>query len=137
MRAARVAAVGHRRDLNTRNAGPILTAPPGEALACMLQHVQLTKRRFKYSRPDERVTLADFDRQFKPKLPRQACFELRTLKFVGEGANVLITGKTRLATALGIARLTQHAKRVRFYSTVDPVNALSVRTAKDVSDASP
>jgi DNA replication protein DnaC len=34
------------------------------------------------------------------------------------------TGKTHLATALGIAGLTRHAKRVRFYSTVDLVNAL-------------
>lgn len=34
------------------------------------------------------------------------------------------TGKTHLATALGIAGLTRHAKRVRFYPTVDLVNAL-------------
>ncbi len=34
------------------------------------------------------------------------------------------TGKTHLATALGISGLTRHSKRVRFYSTVDLVNAL-------------
>jgi DNA replication protein DnaC len=34
------------------------------------------------------------------------------------------TGKTHLATALGIAGVTRHGKRVRFYSTVDLVNAL-------------
>ena len=34
------------------------------------------------------------------------------------------TGKTHLATALGIAGLSRHGKRVRFYSTVDLVNAL-------------
>jgi len=34
------------------------------------------------------------------------------------------TGKTHLATALGVAGITAHGKRVRFYSTVDLVNAL-------------
>lgn len=34
------------------------------------------------------------------------------------------TGKTHLATALGISGLTRHSKRVRFYSTVDLVNEL-------------
>ena len=34
------------------------------------------------------------------------------------------TGKTRLATAIGVSGTTRHGKRVRFYSTVDPGNAL-------------
>lgn len=34
------------------------------------------------------------------------------------------TGKTYLATAIGVAGITRHAKRVRFYSTVDLVNTL-------------
>jgi DNA replication protein DnaC len=34
------------------------------------------------------------------------------------------TGKTHLCTALGVAGITRHGKRVRFYSTVDLVNAL-------------
>ncbi len=34
------------------------------------------------------------------------------------------TGKTHLATAIGVAGIAQHGKRVRFYSTVDLVNAL-------------
>ena len=54
---------------------------------------RLTERRFKRSGLDERLTLADFDWRFNPKLPRQACFELHTLKFIGEGANALIIGK--------------------------------------------
>lgn len=33
------------------------------------------------------------ERRFNPKLPRQACFELHALKFIGEGANALIIGK--------------------------------------------
>ena len=34
------------------------------------------------------------------------------------------TGKSHLATAIGVAGITRHGKRVRFYSTVDLVNSL-------------
>lgn len=54
---------------------------------------RLMERRFKRSGLGEKVTLADLDWRFNPKLPRQACFELHTLKFVAEGANALIIGK--------------------------------------------
>jgi DNA replication protein DnaC len=70
-----------------------------DTFAAMLQdeldrrRSRLTERRFKQSRLDERPTLADFDWRFNPKLPRQACFELHTLKFIGEGGNGLIIGK--------------------------------------------
>jgi DNA replication protein DnaC len=39
------------------------------------------------------------------------------------------TGKTHLATALGVSGITQHGKRVRFYSTVDLVNLLEQEKA--------
>ena len=74
-------------------------APFTETLAHLLQdeldrrHSRLTERRYKRSGLDERPTLADFDWRFNPKLPRAACFELHTLKFVAEGANALIIGK--------------------------------------------
>ena len=55
---------------------------------------RLTQRRFTQSRLNERTTLNDFDWRFNPKLPRQACFELHTLKFITEGSNALIIGKT-------------------------------------------
>src|SRR6478752_6268620 len=82
-----------------------------ETLAGLLQdeldrrHSRLTERRFKQSRLDERPTLGDFDWRFNPKLPRQACFELHTLKFIAEGANALIigkpgTGKSHIAKAV-------------------------------------
>ncbi len=82
-----------------------------ETLASMLQdeldrrHSRLSERRFKHSRLEERLTLVDFDWHFNPKLPRQACFELHTLKFIGEGANALIigkpgTGKSHVAKAM-------------------------------------
>jgi len=82
-----------------------------ETLAGMLQdeidrrHSRLSERRFKQSRLDERLTLADFDWRFNPKLPRQACFELHALKFITDGANALIigkpgTGKSHIAKAV-------------------------------------
>jgi len=40
------------------------------------------------------------------------------------------TGKTHLCTALGVAGITRHGKRVRFYSTVDLVNALEREKAE-------
>jgi len=66
---------------------------------------RLTERRYLKSRLDERATLNDFDWRFNPKLPRQACFELHTLKFITEGSNALIigkpgTGKSHVAKAL-------------------------------------
>ncbi len=70
-----------------------------ETLGAMLQdeldrrRSRLMARRFKRSGLSERLSLADFDWRFNPKLPRSACFELHTLKFIGEGANALIIGK--------------------------------------------
>lgn len=70
-----------------------------DTLAALLQdeldrrRSRLMERRFKLSRLDERPLLADFDWRFNPKLPRAACFELHTLKFMSDGANALIVGK--------------------------------------------
>ena len=82
-----------------------------ETFAAMLQdeldrrRSRLTERRYKRSGLDERVSLADFDWRFNPKLPRAACFELHTLKFIAEGSNALIvgkpgTGKSHIAKAI-------------------------------------
>lgn len=82
-----------------------------DTFAAMLQdeldrrRTRLMERRYKRSGLDEKVTLADFDWRFNPKLPRAACFELHTLKFIAEGANALIvgkpgTGKSHLAKAV-------------------------------------
>ncbi|ACH82474.1 IstB domain protein ATP-binding protein [Acidithiobacillus ferrooxidans ATCC 53993] len=65
----------------------------------------LMERRYHKSGLDERATLTGFDWRFNPKLPRQACFELHTLKFIAEGQNALIigkpgTGKSHIAKAV-------------------------------------
>ena len=66
---------------------------------------RLTERRFKQCGLDERLTLTDFDWHFNPKVPRQACFELHTLKFITEGMNAMLigkpgTGKSHIAKAV-------------------------------------
>ena len=82
-----------------------------QTFAAMLQdeldrrRSRLTERRYKRSGLDEKVGLADFDWRFNSKLPRAACFELHTLKFIAEGSNALIvgkpgTGKSHIAKAI-------------------------------------
>lgn len=68
----------------------------------------------------------DFD---VSQVDKALIMKLADLPFTEEAQNVVLiggpgTGKTHLATALGISGLAHHAKRVRFYSTVDLVNAL-------------
>ncbi len=60
--------------------------------------------------------------------------ELATLGFTEQAHNVVFiggtgTGKTHLATALGVAGITRHSKRVRYYSTIDLVNLLEQEKA--------
>lgn len=81
------------------------------------RHSRLMDRRYKQSGLDERATLNDFDWRFNPKLPRQACFELHTLKFIADGCNALIigkpgTGKSHVAKAVAYqATLQGHGVR--------------------------
>lgn len=72
--------------------------------------------------------LAGFDFE-SSKADRSLIDELATLAFTEQAHNVVFiggtgTGKTHLATALGVSGITRHSKRVRFYSTVDLVNLL-------------
>jgi DNA replication protein DnaC len=82
-----------------------------ETFAAMLQdeldrrRSRQTERLYKRSGLDERCTLMELDWRFNPKLPRSACFDLLTLKFIADGANALIvgkpgTGKSHVAKAL-------------------------------------
>ena len=68
------------------------------------------------------------------KVDKNLIDELATQAFTEQAHNVVFiggtgTGKTHLATALGVSGITLHGKRVRFYSTVDLVNLLEQEKA--------
>jgi len=65
---------------------------------------------------------------------RKLVTQLADLSFTQSAQNVVLiggpgTGKTHLATAIGISGITRHGYRVRFHSTVDLVNALEQEKA--------
>lgn len=77
--------------------------------------------------------LAGFDFG-QSKVDRNLITQLADLSFTESAQNVVLiggtgTGKTHLATALGVSGITQWGKRVRFFSTVDLVNALEQEKA--------
>lgn len=72
--------------------------------------------------------LAGFDFS-QSRVDQSLIMQLATMEFTDAAQNLVLvggtgTGKTHLATALGVAGIQHHARRVRFYSTVDLVNAL-------------
>ena len=78
-------------------------------------------------------SFADFDFS-QSKVERRLIDELASLTFTDTAQNVVLvggtgTGKTHLATSLGVSAIQQHGKRVRFYSTVDLVNTLELEKA--------
>jgi hypothetical protein len=62
--------------------------------------------------------------------------DLKRLRLYGMASCYAATGKTHLATAIGIDAVTRHSKRVRFYSTVELVNTLEQRRRRGVPGAS-
>jgi DNA replication protein DnaC len=77
--------------------------------------------------------LAGFDLEHS-KVDHGLITDLADLSFTEAAHNVVFiggtgTGKTHLATALGVSGITHHSKRVRFYSTVDLVNLLEQEKA--------
>ncbi len=77
--------------------------------------------------------LAGFEFE-QSKVDRGLITELADLSFTEEAHNVVFiggtgTGKTHLATAIGVSGISHHDKRVRFYSTVDLVNLLEQEKA--------
>lgn len=78
--------------------------------------------------------LAGFDFESSP-VDRKLVLQLAETTFTEAAHNVVLvggpgTGKSHLATAIGVAGIVQHGKRVRFYSTVDLVNALEQEKAQ-------
>ena len=90
---------------------------------------QMTSARFPVHRD-----LAGFDFDASV-VDRKLIEQLATLQFTEAAHNAVLvggpgTGKTHLATALGVSGITRHGKRVRFYSAVDLVNALEQEKAQ-------
>jgi DNA replication protein DnaC len=86
---------------------------------------------------EEKLTLAEFDWSFNPKVPRQACFQLHALKFIAEGKNALIIGKPGIGkshVAKAVAyQAVQHGHKVQYLETDDFFNryALSPPTQRE------
>ena len=64
--------------------------------------------------------------------------DLHQMKFLESAHNVVLiggpgTGKTHLATSLGVEAIRKHGKRVRLFSTVELVNALELEKAQGKS----
>ncbi len=73
----------------------------------------------------------DFDQS---KVERRQITTFATTAFTEKAENIVLiggtgTGKTHLATALGIEAIARHGKRVRFFSTVELVNTLEQEKA--------
>ena len=68
------------------------------------------------------------------KIDRRQISTFATTAFTEKAENIVFiggtgTGKSHLATALGVEAIARHGKRVRFYSTVELVNALEQEKA--------
>ena len=101
-----------------------------ETTDCALRSVryQMHAARFPLHRD-----LAGFEFE-QSKVDRRQIESFATLAFTEQAENIVLiggtgTGKTHLATALGVEAVGRHGKRVRFFSTIELVNALEQEKA--------
>jgi DNA replication protein DnaC len=106
-----------------------------EHLLTCLMHAETTDRAMRSVRYQMHAArfpihrdLAGFDFD-QSKVDRKQISTFATTAFTEKAENIVLiggtgTGKTHLATALGVEAIARHGKRVRFYSTVELVNAL-------------
>lgn len=71
---------------------------------------KLIERRFQQSGLKEKKTLAEFDWGFNPKIPKNACFDLLTCKFIQSGEDAILigspgTGKSHIAKSIAHAAI--------------------------------
>jgi DNA replication protein DnaC len=98
------------------------------------RHMRSIAHQMKAARFPVHRDLAGFDFEVS-QVDKSLVQKLADLSFTDDSQNVVLiggpgTGKSHLATALGISGLAKHGKRVRFYSTVDLVNALEQEKAQ-------
>ena len=122
-------------DLTTQEGGAHPGVQTGEWLVSHLLQAEHTQRAFASVRHQMKAAkfplhrdLAGFDFEAS-KVDQKLVKQLSTLDFTDTAQNAVLiggpgTGKTHLATAIGVAGIAAKGKRVRFYSTVDLVNEL-------------
>jgi DNA replication protein DnaC len=98
------------------------------------RHMRSVSHQMKAARFPLHRDLAGFDFA-SSKVDEGLVAQLATLAFTDTAQNAVLiggpgTGKTHLATAIGVSGITSQEKRVRFYSTVDLVNALEQEKAQ-------
>jgi DNA replication protein DnaC len=75
---------------------------------------RLMERRFQQSGLADRKTVTDFDWGFNPKIPKKACFELMTCKFIQSGEDAVLIGAPGTGKS-HIAKTVAHAATVSGY----------------------
>jgi DNA replication protein DnaC len=96
---------------------------------------RLLERRYQLSGLDERASLAEFDWDYNPKIPKRSCFELHALKFIAEGDNAILigppgTGKSHVAKAIAYSAL-RAGMRVLYTEADELLAALMQASAAD------